>query len=96
VKLVVVEVVVLAAVAVVVVVAPFSPGVSPLAPDAFPGVYPLALEASLGILAASACAYLSWCLPSVALFSSMLQQLGQLWLVEAVEDPSQLVVVGVV
>ena len=50
-----VEVVVLAAV--VVAVAPFSPGVSPLALGAFPGVYPLILGASPGVPAASAHAY---------------------------------------
>ena len=86
------EAVVLAAVA----VAPFSPGVSPLALGASPGVYPLALGASPGVLAASAHAYPPWCLPSVALSSSVQQQLGQLLLVEAVEDPSQVVVVVVV
>jgi hypothetical protein len=87
-----VEAVVLAAVAVVVAAASFSPGVSPLTLGASPGVYPLALGASLGIPATSARAYPPWCLPSVALFSSMLQQRGQLLLVEAVEDPSQVVV----
>jgi hypothetical protein len=61
----------------VVAVAPFSPSVSPLA-----------LGASPGVPAASARAYLPWCQPSVALSSSVLQQLGQLRLVEAVEDPS--------
>jgi hypothetical protein len=75
---------------------PFSPGVSPLAPNTFPGVYPLALGASLGFPAASARAYPPWYLPSVALSSSVLQQLGQLLLVEAVEDLSQVVVVVVV
>jgi hypothetical protein len=82
--------------AVVLAVAPFSPGVSPLAPGAFPGVYPLALGASLSVLATSARAYPPWCLPSVPLPSSMLQQLGQLLLVEVMEDPSQVVVVVVV
>ena len=72
-------------VAVAVAVAPFSPGVSPLA-----------LGASPGVPAASARAYPPWCLPSVALSASGLQLRDQLWLVEAVEDPSQLVVVGVV
>jgi hypothetical protein len=45
---------------------------------AFPGIYPLALSASPGVPAASALAYPPWCLPSVALFSSVLQQQGQL------------------
>jgi hypothetical protein len=63
-----VEAVVLATVA----VALFSPGVSPLA-----------LGASPGVLAASVRAYPPWCQPSVALSSSVLQQLGQLRLVEA-------------
>jgi hypothetical protein len=81
---VVVEAVVLADVDVA--VAPFSPGVSPLALGASPGVYPLA----------SARAYSSWCLPSVALSASGLQLQDQLRLVEAVEDPSQVVVVVVV
>jgi hypothetical protein len=92
-----VEAVVLAnvVVAVVVVAAPFSPGVSPLALGASPSVYPLALGASPGVPAASERAYPPWCLPSVALCSSMLQQRGQLLLVEALEDPSQ-VVAGVV
>jgi hypothetical protein len=88
----VVEALVLAAVA----VAPFSPSVSPLAPGAFPGVYPLVLGASPGVPAASALAYPPWCLPSVALFSFVLQQRGQLQLVEVVEDPSQVIVVVVV
>jgi hypothetical protein len=98
VELVVVEAMVLAdvVVAVVVAVAPFSPGVYPLALGASLGVYPLTLGASLGILAASVRAYPPWCQPSVALFSSVLQQRGQLLLVEAVEDPSQVVVVVVV
>jgi hypothetical protein len=69
-------------------VAPFSPGVSPLALGASPGVYPLALCTSPGIPAASARAYLPWCMPSIALSAFGLQQLGQLRLVEAVEDPS--------
>jgi hypothetical protein len=93
VEVVVVEVLV---VVVAVVVAPFSPGISPLALSASPVVYPLALGASPGVLAASAHAYPPWCLPSAALSSSVLQQLGQLLLVEAVEDPSQFVVVVVV
>jgi hypothetical protein len=66
---VVVEVAVLAVVA----VAPFSPSVSPLALGSFPGVYPLALGASPGVPAASARAYPPWCLPSVALSASGLQ-----------------------
>jgi hypothetical protein len=92
-----VEAMVLADVVVVVAVAvaPFSPGVSPLAPDASPGVYLLALGAFPGVPTASARAYPPQCQPSVALSSSVLQQLGQLLLVEAVGDPSQ-VVVGVV
>jgi hypothetical protein len=89
---VVVEAVVLAAVA----VAPFFPGVSPLALGASPSIYPLALGASPGVPAASARAYPPWCLPSVALSASGLQLRDQLWLVEAVEDPSQVVVVVVV
>ena len=84
---------VLAAIAVDVV--PFSPGVSPLALGASPVVYLLALGASPGVPAASTRAYPPWCQPSVALFSSVLQQRGQLLLVEAVEDPSQVVVVVV-
>jgi hypothetical protein len=87
-----VEAVVFAAVA----VAPFSPGVSPLALGASLGVSPLALGASSGIPAASARAYLPWCLPSVALSASGLQLRDQLRLVETVEDPSQVVVVVVV
>jgi hypothetical protein len=78
-----------------IVVAPFSPSVSPLAPSAIPGVSPLALGASPGVPAASARAYPPWCLPSVASSSSELQLLGQLLLVEAMEDPSQVVVVVV-
>jgi hypothetical protein len=89
----VVLVVVVAAIAVA--VAPFFPGVSPLALDAAPGVSPLALGASPGVPAASARAYPPQCLPSVASSSSELQLLGQLRLVEAVEDPSQVVVVVV-
>jgi hypothetical protein len=91
-----VEVVVLADVTVAIAAAPFSPGVSPLALGASPSVYPLAIGASPGVLAASAHAYLPWCLPSVALSSFVLQQLGQLLLMEAVEDPSQVVVAVVV
>jgi hypothetical protein len=60
-----VETVVLADVVVVVVavaaaaaaVAPFSPGVSPLAPGASPGVYLLVVDAFPGVPSASACAY---------------------------------------
>jgi hypothetical protein len=81
--------------AVVVAVAPFSPGVSPLALGASPDVYPLALGTSPGVPAASARAYPPWCQSFVALSSSMLQQLGQIRLVEAMEDPSQVVVVVV-
>jgi hypothetical protein len=87
-----VEAVVLAAVA----VAPFSPGVSPLALGASPGVYPLTLGASPGVPAASARAYPPWCRPYVALSASGLQLRDQLRLVEAMEDPSQVVVVVVV
>jgi hypothetical protein len=95
----VVEAVVLVAVAVVVAVvvavgaAPFSPGVSLLTLGIAPDVYPL----SPGVPAASARAYPPWYLPSVASSSSELQLLSQLRLVEAVvEDPSLLVVAGVV
>jgi hypothetical protein len=88
-----VEAVVLVVVAVA--IAPFSPCVSPLALSASPGVYPLALGASPGIPAASAHAYPPWCLPSVALSASGLQLWDQLQLVEAVQDPSQVVVVVV-
>jgi hypothetical protein len=77
--------VMLVAIVAVVAVAPFAPGASPLA-----------LGASLGVLAASMHAYPPWCLPSVALSASGLQLRDQLWLVEAVEDPSQVVVVVVV
>jgi hypothetical protein len=76
--------VVLAAVA----VAPFSLGISPLALGASLGVYPLTLGASPSVPAASALAYPPWCLPSVALSAYVLQQRGQLQLVEAVEGPS--------
>jgi hypothetical protein len=89
-----VEVVVLAAIAIAVV--PFSPGVSPLALGAAPDVSPPDLGTSPSIPAASMHAYPPWCLPSVASSSSELQLLGQLQLVEAVEDPSQVVVAGVV
>jgi hypothetical protein len=84
-----------AVVLVVVAVAPFSPGVSLLALGASPGVYPLALGASPSVPAASARAYPPWCQPSAALSSSVLQQLGQLRLMEDVEDPSQVVIVVV-
>jgi hypothetical protein len=90
---VVVVVVAVVLVTVVVAVAPLSPSVSPLILGASPGVYPLVPGASPGIPAASARAYLPWCQPSVALSSSVLQQRGQLLLVEAVEDLSQVVVV---
>jgi hypothetical protein len=80
---------------VAVAVAPFSLGVSPLALSASPSVYPLALGASPGVPAASTHAYPPWCLPSIALSTSRLQLRGQLRLVEAVEDPSQVVVVVV-
>ena len=86
----------LAAVVVAAAVAPFSPGVSPLALGASPSVYHLALGASPGVPAASTRAYPPWCLPSVALFAYGLQLRDQLRLVEAMEDPSQVVVVVVV
>jgi hypothetical protein len=93
-----VEAVVLVAVAaaVDVDVVSFSAGVSPLAPGAFSSVYPLALGTSLGVPTSSAHAYPPWCLLSAALFSSVLQQMGQFLLVEAMEDPSQVVVAVVV
>jgi hypothetical protein len=76
---------------------PFSPGISLLVLGVAPGVSPLSPSASPGVLAASASAYPPWYLPSVASSSFELQQLGQLRLVEAVvEDPSLLVVAGVV
>ena len=81
---------------VAVAVAPFSPGVSPLALGASPGVYPLALGTSPSVPAASARAYPPWCLPFVALSASGLQLRDQLRLVEAMEDQSQVVVVVVV
>jgi hypothetical protein len=81
---------------VVVAVAPFSPTVSPLAPGAFPGVYPLVPGTSPDVPAASARAYPPWCLPSVALSASGQKLWDRLRLGEAVEDPSQLVMVGVV
>jgi hypothetical protein len=78
----VVEMVAMVLVVVVVTVAPFAPRASPLA-----------LGASLSVLAASVHAYHPWCMPSVALSASGLQLRDQLRLVEAVEDPSQVVVV---
>jgi hypothetical protein len=87
------EAVVLAAVA----VAPFSPGISLLALGAALDVSPPVLGASPGIPVASEHEYLPWCLPFIASSSSELQPVGQLRLVEAmVEDPSLLVVAGVV
>jgi hypothetical protein len=80
---------------VAVAVAPFVPGVSPLALGASPSVSRLALGASPGVPASSARAYPSWCLPSVALSASGLQLRDLLRLVEAVEDQSQVVVVVV-
>jgi hypothetical protein len=64
----------------------------------FLGVSPLALDAASSVPAASVRAYPPWCLPSVTSSSSKLHLLGQLRLVEVVEeDPSQVVaVVGVV
>jgi hypothetical protein len=76
---------VVAVVLVAVVVAPFAPGVSPLA-----------LGASPSVPVASARAYQPWCLPSIALSASRLQLRDQLRLVEIMEDPSQVVVVVVV
>jgi hypothetical protein len=80
----------------VVAIAPFSPSLSPLTLGASPSVYPLALGTSPSVHAASARAYPPWCLPSVALSASRLQLRDQLRLVEAVDDPSQVVVVVVV
>jgi hypothetical protein len=84
-----VEAVVLVAVAVVVafavaaaVVAPSFPGVSPLAPGATPVVSLIFLDASPGVLAASVHAYLPWCPPFAASYSSEQQPVGQLFLVE--------------
>jgi hypothetical protein len=77
---------------VVVVVAVVLTAVAP----SFPGTSPLSPGASLGIPAASVHACPPWYLPSVALSTSGLQQLGQLRLVEGLENPSQLVVVVVV
>ena len=99
--MVVVEAVVLVAVAVAFVVAaaiaPSFPGVSPLVPGTTPGVSLLFPGASPGVLAASERAYLPLCPPFVASSSSELQPVGQLLPVEAVvEDPSLLVVAGVV
>jgi hypothetical protein len=96
---VVVEAVVLADVATVVAVAavPFFPGVSHLALGAALDIYPPALGTSPSVPAASEHAYPPWYLPFVASSSSELQPVGQLLLVEAVvEDPSLLVVAGVV
>jgi hypothetical protein len=92
-----VEVVVVAVVFAAVAVAPSIPSVSPLFPDVVLGVSLISHGASLGVPAASARAYPPWCQPFVASPSFELQLLGQLRLVEAaVEDPSPLVVVGVV
>jgi hypothetical protein len=84
-----VEAVVLVVVAVVVafavaaaVVAPSFPGVSPLAPGATPVVSLIFLDASPGVLAASVHAYLPWCPPFAASYSSEQQPVGQLFLVE--------------
>jgi hypothetical protein len=93
---VVVEAVVLVVV-VVVAAAPSVSGVSLLILGAALDVSPPALGASPGVPAASEHAYLPQCPPFVASSSSELQPVGQLLLVEAVvEDPSQVVVVGVV
>ena len=96
----VVLVVVAAVVAFVVaaaVVVPSFPGVSPLAPGATPVVSLLFPSASPGVLAISEHAYPPYCPPFVASSSSELQPVGQLLPVEAVvEDPSLLVVAGVV
>jgi hypothetical protein len=81
----------------VVAVAPSFPGVTHLSPDTTPGVSPLSPGASPGVPTASARGCPPWCLPSAASSSCELQLLGQLRLVEAVvEDPSLLVVAGVV
>jgi hypothetical protein len=61
----------------------------------FPGASPPSPGASLGVTVASVRECPPWYLPSVALSASGLQQLGQLRLVEGLEDPSQLVVVVV-
>ena len=91
-----VEAVVLVVVAAIAIVPSF-PDVSLLVLGAALDVYPPALGASPGVPAASEHAYLSWCLPSVASSSSEVQPVGQLLPVEAVvEDPSLLVVAGVV
>jgi hypothetical protein len=86
------EVVVLVAVAVAVVVvafavasavvAPSFPGISPIVPGATLVVSLLFLDASPGILAASVHAYLPWCPPFAASYSSEQQLVGQLRLVE--------------
>jgi hypothetical protein len=65
-----------------VVVAPSFPGVSPLVPGATPVVSLLFLDASPGVLAASVHAYLPWCPPFAASYSSEQQPVGQLRLVE--------------
>jgi hypothetical protein len=92
---VVVEAVVLVAVAAAVV--PSFPDVSLLVLGAAPSISPLSPGASPSVLAASARAYPPWYLPSVASSSSELQPVGQLLLVQAVvEDPSLLVVARVV
>jgi hypothetical protein len=74
------EAVVLIAVAAVVVVA-FAVAAAVVAPS-FPGVSPLFLDASPDVLAASVHAYLPWCLPFAASYSSEQQPVGQLRLVE--------------
>jgi hypothetical protein len=93
---VVVEAVVLVVVAAIAIVPSF-PGVSLLALGAALDVSLLVPGTSPGVLAASEHAYPPWYLPSVASSSSELQPVGKLLLVEVVvEDPSLLVVVGVV
>jgi hypothetical protein len=64
------------------VVAPSFPGVSPLVPGATPVVSLLFLDASPSVLAASVHAYLPWCSPFAASYSSEQQVVGQLRLVE--------------
>jgi hypothetical protein len=80
-----VEVVVVVAAVVLAAVVPSFPGASPPSPGT-----------PLGGPAASVRAYPPYYPPSVALSTSGLQLLGQLRLVEDLEDPSQLVVVVVV
>jgi hypothetical protein len=93
---VVVEAVVLVAVAAVT-AAPSFPSVSFLVLGATPGVSLLVPGASPGVLAASEHTYLPYCPPLIASSSSELQPVGQLLLVEAVvEGPSLLVVARVV